>query len=137
MTGAARGWSCGHWGPDGNEVGAASQDVASDGGETTVAIPDPVLWGIGTPNLYRIEARLVRGDDPADTLTKRFGMREIGTRDGMVTLNGEPIYLLGVLDQDLYPRTISTPPSREYLDEQIRRAQELGFNTAALPHQGS
>jgi hypothetical protein len=55
-------------------------------------------------------------------------MRDVGTRDGMVTLNGEPIPILGVLDQDLYPDTISTPPSRRFLEEQIRRARELGFN---------
>lgn len=116
-------------GPDGKEVGTATQELADEGGETVVAIPGPALWGVGAPNLYVMEARVVRDGEEHDRVTRRFGMREIGTRDGSVTLNGEPIYLLGVLDQDLYPETISTPPSREFLNEQIRRAQELGFNT--------
>ena len=115
--------------PQGTEVAVAEQDLPGDGGETHVPVPDPVLWDIGQPNLYRMEARLTRGGEQQDWVTRRFGMREIGTRAGALTLNGEPIYLLGVLDQDLYPETISTPPSREFLDQQIRRARELGFNT--------
>ena len=115
-------------GPDGREVGTAQADLGPAEGETSVAVPEPVLWGIGAPNLYRLEARILLAGREQDRLTTRFGMREVGVRDGAVTLNGEPVYLLGVLDQDLYPDTISTPPSRAYLDEQLRRARELGFN---------
>ncbi|MFN2418318.1 MAG: glycoside hydrolase family 2 protein [Candidatus Limnocylindria bacterium] len=116
-------------GPDGDEVGTAEEDLSDAAGETVVPVPDPVLWGIGAPNLYRLEARVVLANGvQQDALTTRFGMREVGVRDGAVTLNGEAVYLLGVLDQDLYPETISTPPSRAYLDEQLRRARELGFN---------
>lgn len=114
--------------PDGQS--ASTEHVALSGaeGEVSVAVPDPVLWGIDTPRLYRLQARLMRGPDQQDELTRRFGMREIGTRDGALTLNGVPIYVLGVLDQDLYPETISTPPSRKFLDTQLRRAREMGFN---------
>ena len=115
-------------GPDGREVGTMEADLGPAEGETSVAVPEPVLWGIGAPNLYRLEARILLAGREQDRLTTRFGMREVGVRDGAVTLNGEPVYLLGVLDQDLYPDTISTPPSRAYLDEQLRRVRELGFN---------
>ena len=100
-------------------------------GETTtleVPVPAPELWELDAPRLYRLEARLVLNGTEQDRVTKRFGMRSVGTKDGAVTLNGRPVYLLGALDQDLYPDTISTPPSRDFLREQVRRAKELGFN---------
>ena len=59
---------------------------------------------------------------------QRFGMREIGTSDGRVVLNGRPVFLLGALDQDLYPTTISTPPNKAYLDEQMHLSREMGLN---------
>ena len=56
-----------------------------------------------------MEARLLDADGgTADLLTATFGMRDVGTRDGRVTLNGQPVYLLGALDQDYYPDTRST-----------------------------
>ena len=43
-------------------------------------------------------------------------------------LNGEPLYLRGALDQDYYPDTICTVPSVEFLEDQFRKAKELGLN---------
>ncbi|HKG57982.1 MAG TPA: glycoside hydrolase family 2 TIM barrel-domain containing protein [Candidatus Limnocylindrales bacterium] len=115
--------------PDGAQVGAETVELrGSSSGSIGIPIPEARLWDIGQPNLYRVEARLLRGNEVTDELGVRFGMRQIETRDGRILLNGRAIYLLGALDQDLYPDTISTPPSREYLDEQVRLAQEMGLN---------
>ena len=105
-------------------------DPGASEGTASVSVPDPQLWDLDTPVLYSVAARLqVPGAAEAeDEITRRFGMRTVGTEGGMVTLNGRPVYLLGVLDQDLYPDTISTPPSIEFLREQVRRVKELGFN---------
>ena len=98
-------------------------------GTVTLAIPDPRPWDTDSPNLYRATVRIVGADGATlDKVTARFGMREIRTEGGRVLLNGRPIYLRGALDQDLYPTTISTPPSRAYLDEQMRRTREMGIN---------
>jgi hypothetical protein len=116
--------------PDGDEVTRAT--VALEGrsaGEVSLSVPDARLWDIGQPNLYRLEARLpADGGGAHDELVERFGMRDVSVADGNILLNGRPIYMLGALDQDLYPDTISTPPSREYLDEQMRLTRELGIN---------
>lgn len=116
--------------PAGVEVSRTrvSTEIGYSSGETMVPVDGPQLWDVDTPVLYRLEARLWRAGDEADGITRRFGMRTVGTADGAVTLNGRPVYLLGVLDQDLYPDTISTPPSREFLRDQMRRVKELGFN---------
>ena len=103
-------------------------DDGASGGQILVVIPSPRLWDIDQPNLYRVEATLQEGELALDEVSARFGMRDIATRDGQILLNGRPIYLLGALDQDLYPDTISTPSSRAYLDQQMRLAREMGIN---------
>ena len=114
--------------PDGQIVAREAHPVDLTRDEISMTIPDVRLWGIGRPTLYRVTALLERGGQPIDAVAARFGMREIRIDGGRIILNGDPIYLLGALDQDLYPETISTPPSRSMLDEQMRRARELGFN---------
>ena len=115
--------------PDGTEVATRSVALADEcDGTIEVPIPDPVLWGVDRPNLYRVEATLVRGEEEVDRLETRFGMRHVTTRDGKIILNGEPLYMLGALDQDFYPDTIVNPPSREFLVDQFRKAREMGIN---------
>ena len=63
-----------------------------------------------------------------DEIRGAFGFRTIEARDGQFYLNGEPLYLRGALDQDYYPDTICTLPSVEFLEDQLRKAKELGLN---------
>ena len=110
-------------------AGPATASLPGDAGTVDLEIADPVAWGLETPALYRVEARLVDADGgTADLRDGAFGMRDVGTRDGRVTLNGRPVYLLGALDQDYYPDTRSTAPSRAFLDDQFARVRELGLN---------
>ncbi len=116
--------------PDGREISRETVSIApvETTGEVSVAIPEPKLWDIGQPNLYRAEARLLRSGEVLDRLVVRFGMRSIETSDRHVLLNGRPIYLLGALDQDMYAHSMADPVPREFLDEQFRRAREMGLN---------
>lgn len=95
-------------------------------------IPDPLLWDIGQPQLYSLEAALMpaAGSGAAlDILSDSFGMRTIATSpDGKLLLNGRPIYLRGALDQDYYPDLIYTPFSDAELDEQFAKAHHMGLN---------
>jgi hypothetical protein len=93
-----------------------------------LTVENPRLWDIGQPHLYTAEVSLVGQDGTTDSLTTRFGFREISTGQGKLLLNGRPFFLLGALDQDMYQDTIYTPPSREYLADQFRKAQQLGLN---------
>ena len=113
--------------PSGTAV-ARSSVVAEPLAVAELQIPGHLSWDLGAPNLYRLVARLEVAGALVDEMETRFGFREIRTEDGRVLLNGRPILLRGALDQDLYPGTMSTPPSRELLDRQIRLAQEMGLN---------
>ncbi|MBK9707621.1 MAG: hypothetical protein IPO77_11610 [Acidobacteria bacterium] len=96
-----------------------------DGGEVVFnsRISNPELWSISKPNLYKIEVRL-----GGDRFHDQFGFRSFEARDGKLYLNGEPIYIISALDQDFYPEGIYTPPSYEFLLDQMRKAKALGLN---------
>jgi len=94
---------------------------------SALAIPDARLWALDRPFLYELVASL----DVDGRLTRtstRFGMRTFTASNGQFVLNGDPIYLVAALDQDFYPRTVSTVPSPEYLRDQFFKAKQLGFN---------
>jgi Glycosyl hydrolases family 2, sugar binding domain/Glycosyl hydrolases family 2, TIM barrel domain/Glycosyl hydrolases family 2 len=93
------------------------------GEQLHIPIDDPEPWHPNTPRLYRL---IVRAGD--DVWEDEFGFRTVEARDGRVTLNGRPLYMLGALDQDYYPASIATPPSDDLLREQVIRARELGLN---------
>lgn len=117
-------------GPDGAVV--AEEEGRPDTGEETLAfefrIAEPQSWSPDAPNLYQVSVEMRRGGETVDTVEDRFGFRTIETRDGKFYLNGEPLYLRGALDQDYYPDTICTVPSVEFLEDQFRKAKELGLN---------
>jgi hypothetical protein len=109
----------------------ATVDVALEAGRSSysssIDIPDARPWSLERPFLYELVAAL--DVDGRETRTStRFGLRTFGSRAGQFVLNGEPIYLRAVLDQDFYPDTVSTIPSTEFLRDQFDKVKALGFN---------
>lgn len=86
------------------------------------------LWGLNDPHLYRLEVRLEEKGQEQDSLSVRFGMRKVGIRNNRIELNDEPLYMMGALDQDFYPETSYTPPSVEFLADQVDKAKHMGLN---------
>ena len=121
-------------------AGATDATLEAAGGEVTIALEPgqvsytltlavaaPRLWSPDDPHLYTATVRLETAAG-AEQVAIRFGFREISTRDGRILLNGEPIFLLAALDQDLYPDTIYTLPSTEFLRDEFSKARALGLN---------
>ena len=84
-----------------------------------------------TPNLYRVETSQ-RGGQVQDVFRTPAVSAPLRHADGRIYLNGQPIYLRGVLDQAYYPETIYTIPSVEYLEDQARKAK-ASASTACVP----
>ena len=104
-----------------NPYGAAVAQfaLAVDGmtalGKTHVA--NPMLWDGDHPNLYSLQL-----DNPAKAVQQtrtRFGFRELTTVEGRIFLNGKPFYMRAALDQDFYPQGIYTPPSAEFIRQEM------------------
>jgi beta-galactosidase/beta-glucuronidase len=109
----------------------AESEVALTPGErsyaSSISIPGARPWTLDVPFLYELVASLEVDGRPTRTAA-RFGMRSFGVRDGGFVLNGAPVFLVGALDQDFWPDTIATVPSRDRLRDQFQTAKRLGFN---------
>jgi hypothetical protein len=92
--------------------------------DLTGKLPHPILWTLSNPALYTLKVRT----DPGETQTIHFGFRTFETREGKFYLNGQVIYLRAALDQDFYPESVYTPPSPDYLRDEMRKAKALGLN---------
>ena len=115
--------------------GETVAQTTSRTGKLNLQVEHPLTWSPDEPNLYRVRLRLIAHstDESADMelldeIIETFGFRTIETRDGRILLNGSPFYLRGALDQDYYPELICTPPSLEYIEDQFRKAKEMGLN---------
>lgn len=84
-------------------------------------------WSPDAPFLYPITVQV--GDDRVRSYT---GFRTIsrGVVNGVMRplLNGEPIFLMGTLDQGYWPDGIYTPPSRDAMVYDLHVLKKLGFN---------
>jgi len=93
-----------------------------------IPLPRPLPWDLRNPNLYRLVAELAADGGLVDRFSTRFGMREFTVENGRFLLNGEPVFLQGVLLQPDYPITSVVPPAREMMVREITLAKEAGFN---------
>jgi hypothetical protein len=116
--------------PSGGPAATLTLDVPHSAEEIAahLHVKDVAAWSPDTPHLYAMQAVLSRRGEPVDAFEQRFGVRNIETRGGRFYLNGQPLYLRAALDQDYYPDTICTVPSVEFLEDQLRKAKELGLN---------
>jgi len=92
------------------------------------SIENPVLWDTENPNLYTLEASIIHNERIIDSLEETFGMRSIEVREGKLLFNQKPLYLMGALDQDFYPKTHYTPPNEEFVRDELILAKEMGLN---------
>lgn len=106
--------------PDGQII---AEGLTQGDGEVTLAMPDTRLWSPDDPALHTLEATL-----GADRLATRFGMRWVERRDGLVYLNGKPLYLRGALDQGFWPETVYRPTSVAAIEHELGAAKAMGLN---------
>ena len=106
----------------------------SDASAMTVVLKDAKLWSPASPHLYDLEVSLLNDDgDVVDRVRSYAGIRTVGKSqdaDGhwRFTLNGEPVFHWGPLDQGWWPDGLLTPPSDEAMAWEIEWLKSAGFN---------
>ena len=98
---------------------------------TRLPVADLQLWSPTTPHLY--DVHVTAGEEAVvDEVASYFAMREYAVdasqQPPRLTLNGEPIVQVGLLDQGYWPESLLTPPSDEAMIFDITTAKDLGFN---------
>ncbi len=87
------------------------------------------LWDEFHPWLYEAEVTLLSSRDRVlDQRRERFGMREVGTRDRRITLNGKPIFLRGTLECCIFPKTGYPPTDITSWRRLLAKARAYGLN---------
>ena len=98
-------------------------------GETVIRPEDLILWSPDSPSLYNVTVNTDSGDE----IRTYFAFREFSVRDlngvSRLCLNGEPVFLNGVLDQGYYPDGIFLPENLRDYDRDISLMKQMGFNT--------
>ena len=99
------------------------------GSVATIALFVPNLWTPNSPFLYNITVALASGD----SVDSYFGVRTftLGVDDNNVTrplLNGQFIFLSGVLDQGFWPDGIYRAPTDEALAYDLQAVKSFGMN---------
>ncbi len=100
-----------------------------------ILVEHPHLWSPDDPYLYDIQAALIpqANEVPLDTARSYCGFRSVEVRrdrEGVSRffLNGEPLFIKGVLDQGYWPDGLMTAPSDEALVHDIQQLKDAGFN---------
>jgi hypothetical protein len=105
-----------------------------------VPIPDARPWSPEDPYLYECvvtltpDATSAPNGGPADAVHTYFGLRSVSSGRWedkpyeYVLLNGEPVYLRGVLDQAFHPEGVYAYPSDDVLRGDLQAAKDLGLN---------
>ncbi len=102
-------------------------------GGRELSIASPRLWSPQDPYLY--EGTIAVGDDVVFTY---FGIREIGStifgkrKTKWITLNREPIYLNGTLDQSFNPHGFFTLPTEQDVIDEVMRLKAVGLNLVRI-----
>lgn len=104
-----------------------TQNILGGSGRVDLSIHNPRLWTPEDPYLYTM--KIVTETDEVETY---FALRTIDIREinevKRVCLNGEPIFMHGVLDQGYYSDGIYLPAEPEEYERDVLRMKELGFN---------
>lgn len=95
-----------------------------------ISLPNVAPWTPETPALYDVTLRLKQNGKVVDEVKSYTAFRTVGIANGRLTLNGQPYFYRGVLDQGFWPDGIYTPPTDAAIKNDVEMIKKLGFNMA-------
>ncbi|MGZ3939147.1 MAG: glycoside hydrolase family 2 TIM barrel-domain containing protein, partial [Flavisolibacter sp.] len=100
----------------------------------SLKLPQPKLWSIDRPYLYKAVSQLKSGATVLDTYTTNFGVRSFNfDREKGFSLNGKRVILLGVCDHhDL--GALGSAINTRALERQLQILKGMGCNSIRTSH---
>lgn len=125
--------------PDGKEVAKVSSKVTAERDTVTVCrqeltVPSPLLWSPASPNLYRVETRLITDGKTTGVYETNTGFRTLAfdAKDGF-RLNSERMKIRGVcLHHDA--GALGAVVNRRAMERQLQIMKEMGANAIRVSH---
>ena len=116
---------------------AAELDVELAPGATSVAEARlgptrAARWRPATPALHPCLVEAHTGGVLSDSRSVRFGLRRILVEDDRLTIDGEPYRMKSALVQGFRAEELYAEGSRAHIEEEVRAALAMGFNTLRL-----
>lgn len=98
--------------------------------ETQLTVPNPRLWELSDPFLYRVTARVATDKEPAalDETSVRTGFREFRFEKGAFRLNGRRIFLRCSHTGNCCPVGLEMPYDPDWLRRDLLNAKAMRFN---------
>jgi beta-galactosidase len=102
--------------------------------EMEAAVPNPRKWSAEHPNLYTV---LLTLKDPSNQVVEAvaspFGFHKVEIKDGLLWINGVPVYIKGVNRHEFDPDS-GRSISRELMEWDIRLMKQFNINTVRTSH---
>lgn len=115
--------------PDGTEIDSREAQCDERGYvRITLDDPEPRWWSVDSPSLYRLEVTITDLHGDTCRIPRWFGVRTVQVKGDTLLLNGEPIYLRGILHWGWYPQHIAPYPTEEEVRAELQRLRDLGYN---------
>jgi beta-galactosidase len=92
------------------------------------------LWNLRSPKLYRVEVRLLRGDQLLDNDTRRIGFREARFTPQGFSLNGKVVKLRGLDRHQTFPWVGQAMPARVQRQDALILRKNLKCNIVRTSH---
>jgi hypothetical protein len=111
----------------------AGRVAGAAGAELLLPLAKPRPWSPDSPFLYDLQVTLKKGGQKVDEVASYFGMRKVALlKDtqgiSRITLNDQPLFQIGTLDQGFWPDGIYTAPTDDALRSDIAFLKGAGFN---------
>ncbi len=101
--------------------------------EQELRLADPRLWSCETPNLYKLETKVVMDGKEVDTHETSFGVRSIEWKKDGFYLNGKKVRIKGVCEHHDLGALGGAFYTRAY-ERKIEKLKEMGCNSIRMTH---
>ena len=91
--------------------------------DVRLEVKQPHWWTVEDPYLYSLT--MTAGEDRVESY---FALRTVEMKDNRILLNGEQVFLNGVLDQGYFADGIYLPEDPAEYERDVQRMKSLGFN---------
>ncbi len=101
--------------------------------EQELRLADPRLWSCETPNLYKLETKVLMDGKEIDSHETSFGVRDIAWKKDGFYLNGKKVRIKGVCEHHDLGALGSAFHTRAY-ERKIEKLKEMGCNSIRMTH---